>query len=438
MIQNVSDLIQFIFSGLIMSLTCHFMWIKLRNIDIKKNIFKILISMILLSIILIFNYYFINSYLKIIVSALCCFIIIEIFISHDIRKSVILTMYTEAIYILAEIFFSVIMLLFFGDNLDMVMEKYFGSLLTNFCISAIVLFLFSFRIFRKLYDTLLQTTAKIKIYSIIILTLVLIISINIFLAMPYYKVNTLIIVIVNSILLIIYTLIVLQFIQAKNRYIDINDKYSLTETSLKELQSNINRLMTVNHEHKNQLLTIRTMVANKDKDVSKNIDAIIDRKIKDDKELKIRTSVISNTMLGALVYSKLLTMKENNINYNIHIDKALSKSNFIKLDDKTNVDICKVVGVYLDNAIEAVNGIDVKEINIDLFLEDNYLYITIANTFDGNVDVNMLHDYGYTTKSEGHGYGLALVKEVIKENNNLDSETEIIDNVFIQKLKIKM
>ena len=72
-------------------------------------------------------------------------------------------------------------------------------------------------------------------------------------------------------------------------------------------------------------------------------------------------------------------------------------------------------------------------------MEDAYFCISIANTFKGKVDLDAITDYGYTTKSNGHGYGLSLVKEVIKDNNALSSKTDIIDNkVFVQNLKIKM
>lgn len=433
----VNEVLEFVFSGLIMSLMCHYMWIKLSKINIRQQFIRILVSLICLAIILIFNYCFINSYLKIIISALCC-LIITLFITKKLKISIILTMFTEVLFILSEIIFSIVMLAIFGSNLDIIMNKYFGSLVTNVCICIITFIVFSFPFAKKFYSFLLQITEKIKMKSIIVLAIVLIISINIFLAMPYYEIDTLVVVIVNSLLLIVYSFIMFKFVQAKNRYIDISDKYSLTESSLKELQNNVNRLMTINHENKNQLLTIRTMVANKDKNILKNIDAIIEQKVKDDKELKVRTSVIANTMLGALVYSKLLTMKEKDIKHSLHIDKALSKVDFINLGDKTNIDICKIVGIYLDNAIEAVSEIHTKEISIELYLDEGNMFISISNSFIGNIDIDSINDYGYTTKSEGHGYGLSLAKEVIKDNEQLSSETEILNNVFIQKLKIKM
>ena len=432
------DIAQSFLSGVIMCSSCYYIWHKF--LGIKYNLFsmKFMLTFLLLSLALVLNYRFSGSYYKVILAIILFILNLRLFYIKDLKKAIIVSIILEVIFFIAELLFSVIMLLILQNNIEFAIQKYFGSALTNMIICIIAILLSQIKVFQKLYQKLLNITNKVKISIVVFIFAILIISFNIFLMLPYYKVDTVKIVIINSLMIIIYSIIVFKYIEQKNHYIDISDKYSLTESSLKELQSNVNRLMTVNHENKNQWLTIRTMVANKDKNVLENIDAIIDRKVKDDKELKVRTSVISNTMLGALIYSKLLTMKESKIKYNLHIEKNLNKSDFINLGDKNNVDICKIVGVYLDNAIEAVEKIEEKEINIQLYVEDKNLFIVIGNTFDGNVDLSLINNYGYTTKDDGHGYGLSLAKEVIKENNCLSSETEVLDKVFIQKLKIKM
>lgn len=433
----MNNILEIILSGIIMGYFANICWNKIMNKKIDFKNWKIHLYSIITAVFQFTIYYYVNSYIKVVLITVVFAILIKFFYKIKINNAMLLAIVFQVLVFVSELICSILLSIIAKNNSQFIIDI-MGTFVLNLIISILALLILSLFNFNKLYQKLLNITNKLKLFNLVIFVLILIFSINIFLAIPYYKIDTLSVIIINSIMIIVYSFIVFKFVEQKNRYIDINDKYSLTATSLKELQNNINRLMTVNHEHKNQILTIRTMVANKDKDVLKNIDAIIDRKIKDDKELKIRTSVISNTMLGALVYSKLLTMKENNINHNIHIDKSLSKFNFINLGDKTNVDICKIIGVYLDNAIEAVSELKEKEINIDLYSDEGYLFILIANTFKGDVDINAIHDYGYTTKSEGHGYGLALVKEVIKENNNLDSETEIIDQVFVQKLKIKM
>lgn len=336
---NATSILELVLSGFIMSFTCYYVWRKFLNLKYKILSFKFISIFVILGFLFFINYYFNNTYIKICSITFCYFLILRFALMKDSKRAAITAINTEFLFFVADLLFSITLLLILGNNVEYVVKKYFGSLLTNFIVCTIVIILSNLRIFKTIYNKILDMTTKVKTSNILFVIAILIISLNLGLSFVYYKVSSITILIINLSLTIIYSFIVYKFIEQKNRYLDISNKYSLSESSLKELQNNVNRLMTLNHENKNQLLTIRGMVANKDKDVLKNIDAIIDRKIKDDKELKIRTSVISNTMLGSLIYSKLLTMKEKNINYNLHIDKTLSKANIINLGDKTNVEI---------------------------------------------------------------------------------------------------
>lgn len=436
---NTSNILELVLSGFVMSFTCYYMWGKILNIKYNILSLKFILTFVLFGFSLFVNYYFNNPYVKICSATFFYFLVLRLLFVKNSKSAAITAIVTELIFIGSEFLFAILLITVLKNSISILFANYFGAFISNFVICLISVGLLHTKIPKIIYNQLLVKTQKIKFSLLITILSIFIISLNLVLSFIYYKVSSITILIINIILTVIYSFIVFKFIEQKNRYIDISDKYSLSEASLKEVQNNVNRLMALNHENKNQLITIRTMVANKDKDILKNIDAIVEEKIKDDKELKIRTSVISNTMLGSLIYSKLLTMKEKDITHNLHISKAINKSHLINLGDKTNVDVCKIIGVYLDNAIEAVMEAGVKEINIDLYLEDAYFCISIANTFKGKVDLDAITDYGYTTKSKGHGYGLSLVKEVIKDNNALSSKTDIIDNkVFVQNLKIKM
>lgn len=436
---NTSNILELVLSGFVMSFTCYYMWGKILNIKYNILSLKFILTFVLFGFSLFVNYYFNNTYVKICSATFFYFLVLRLLFVKNSKSAAITAIVTELTFIGSEFLFAILLITVLKNSISILFANYFGAFISNFVICLISVGLLHTKIPKIIYNQLLVKTQKIKFSLLITILSIFIISLNLVLSFIYYKVSSITILIINIILTVVYSFIVFKFIEQKNRYIDISDKYSLSEASLKEVQNNVNRLMALNHENKNQLITIRTMVANKDKDILKNIDAIVEEKIKDDKELKIRTSVISNTMLGSLIYSKLLTMKEKDITHNLHISKAINKSHLINLGDKTNVDVCKIIGVYLDNAIEAVMEAGVKEINIDLYLEDAYFCISIANTFKGKVDLDAITDYGYTTKSKGHGYGLSLVKEVIKDNNALSSKTDIIDNkVFVQNLKIKM
>ena len=257
---------------------------------------------------------------------------------------------------------------------------------------------------------------------------------------PYYRIKTSYIVVFNTITILIYSFIVFKMLEQKNRYIKMNNKYNMTNTTLKELEQNVSRLKITNHENKNQLLTIRNMIKKgEDSDkLIKHIEKIVDKKVKDDEELMFQTSTITDSMISSIIYSKMLTMKENNIDANLSVDRDIKDLYLSDMDEDLSVEICKIIGVYLDNAIEEVTKLDKKLINIEVYAEDRSLCIDISNNYDGEIELDKLDEPGYTTKENGHGYGLSLVVEIVNDNEKLSTDREIKDNIFKQILKIKM
>ena len=109
------------------------------------------------------------------------------------------------------------------------------------------------------------------------------------------------------------------------------------------------------------------------------------------------------------------------------------------MGDDLILSICKILGVFLDNAIDEVKKLRKKNIDIEFYIMDNYLNIDITNNFKGNLELNKLGVKNYTTKGNGHGYGLVLVNKIISENySTLINEKSVNGDRFTQTLKIKM
>ena len=200
----------------------------------------------------------------------------------------------------------------------------------------------------------------------------------------------------------------------------------------------INDIRIKNHENKNQLIIIKDLINNKDKDAIKYIDAMIKTKYSDDEKLLLKVASIPTGGLKGLIYYKLLTMKSKNIECDIIVEKSINKQIFDKINSKSVQDYYKIIGVFIDNAIEAVENIKEKTVLIEIFNEGEYLFLSITNHFNNTINFEKIGKMRFSTKGEEHGYGLQLVKSLVLENNDFIHENKIIDDLFIQKIGIKV
>ena len=429
-----------ILGGIIMAIANIYMWHKLHNEKINFKNYKVYLVGIVLSIFLILNFYFINSYIKIltliIIMTLCNYFLFP----KEKNANIVVPIIGEFILIISEVIISILFFIMLKIEGNDLLTLYAGTVIGNFTIGLNSVLLVNLKIFKKITDKVTDVISNINKNILIIVLGILIIIINFLLAIPYYKIKTAYIIVFNAITIVVYSFIVFKMFEEKSRYIKMNNKYNMTNTTLKELEQNVTRLKITNHENKNQLLTIRNMIKKGEdgKSLIKHIENIVNTKIKDDETLMLQTSTITNSMISSIVYSKMLTMKENDVDASLIISRDIKDLYLSDIPDELAVEVCKIIGVYLDNALEEVSKYDEKIINIEFYAEKKTLCIAISNNFEGEIDFEKMDNPGYTTKENGHGYGLSLAREIIESNDKLSSEREIKDNIFKQILKIKM
>lgn len=436
----MDKIIDDILGGIVMAIANIYMWHKLHNQKINFKNYKVYVSIIFISIICIFKYYFVNNYIKILTILVASFIGNCFLFKRKDTSNIFVPIISELIILLSELMISIVAFTILNLDMNFVSSNYFGSLIINILIGFMSVILVNISFFKKLLNFLQKITSNIPKNIIISIFALLIIICNFLLAISYYKIETKYVLIFDTVMIIIYSFIVFKMLEQKNRYIKISNKYNMTNTTLKELEQNVTRLKITNHENKNQLLTIRNMIKKGEdgKSLIKHIENIVNTKIKDDETLMLQTSIITNSMISSIVYSKMLTMKENDVDAALIISRDIKDLYLSDIPDELAVEVCKIIGVYLDNALEEVSKYEEKIINIEFYAEKKTLCIAISNNFEGEIDFEKMDNPGYTTKENGHGYGLSLAREIIESNDRLSSEREIKDNIFKQILKIKM
>lgn len=426
--------------GVIMAVTNVYMWNKLHDEKIDFKNYKVYLVGIVLSILLILNFSFINSYLRILTLVIVMILCNYFLFTKDKNANIVIPIIAELILIIAEVIISILFVTLLKLEGNAIFIKYSGTIIINLFVGVISILLVNLKLFKNITNKVIDIIDNINKNVLIIVLGVLIIIINFLLMVPYYRIRTSYIVIFNAITIVVYSFIVFKMFEEKSRYIKMNNKYNMTNTTLKELEQNVSRLKITNHENKNQLLTIRNMIKKGEdsKNLIKHIENIVNTKIKDDETLILQTSTITNSMISSIVYSKMLTMKENDVDVDLIISRDIKDLYLSDISDELAVEVCKIIGVYLDNALEEVSKYEEKIINIEFYAEKKTLCIAISNNFEGEIDFEKMDNPGYTTKENGHGYGLSLVREIIESNDRLSSEREIKDNIFKQILKIKM
>lgn len=421
-----------------MSFAQLYMWKHLGKNKMKYFDKRLITVFVLLSGLLLFNYFCVEKFLRILLLSFSFMLFYKILFRSNMKEAIIVPLISQMIVMISETLLVLIVVLLFGGEAEFISNHLFGSILANAWISLFAIFLSDFKIATKFTQNILKYTSKIKEEIIVLITFMVLVVANVLAMNAYYLIDFKYYLVFNTVITIIYLFLVLNSLKNKNEYMEVYDKYNITLSSLKEYEDVLNNYRVSNHENKNQLLTIRNMIKGKEKKILEYIDQIIENKQKDNDELLWSSMVIPEGGLRGLIYSKMLVMKEKEIEFSLNIDKSIRSCHLIELGEKTLLDVCRIMGVFLDNSIEAVQNLKEKMIDFEMSIEDNRISISVTNNFEGTIDLDHMDEIGFSTKGKSHGYGLCLVKQLVEKNSVLKHERKIKSNVFTQTLVINM
>jgi len=313
-------------------------------------------------------------------------------------------------------------------------------LLVSFGISLVSIFLISIHKVRTIYGKIIKLTIKIKDNNLIKYSLVMLLFATIFTSTIYIKANFQIVAAINTTAIVFFCWLAIKMSNSEAKYDETAENYKTSKALLECTEKEMDEYMSNNHEIKKELQIIEQMVLDKDPSVIEYVQALKDRNKKINIEDNVQKQIekIPLKLLRYLVKDRITESKELNVKFNIDISNRLKKSKFLKLGKQDELDICDIVSVFLGNSIAALEKLNKKEVSLEIYPEVNSVYICVSNNYEGYISIEEISNPGYTTKGKGHGYGLTLVKKIIKRNTKLENETEISKDVFKQILKIKV
>ena len=215
------------------------------------------------------------------------------------------------------------------------------------------------------------------------------------------------------------------------------NKISKLEGSNTRLKESFDDICSLKHDMKNIMQGLGGYIATKDIDGLKNMynEFICDCKGVQNRQDFDKLAEV-NPAIYNIINNKYLEAKKEGIDISTEIYTDINN-----LKIKT-YELCRVLGILIDNAIEATRECKIKQINIR-FIKDKYNnrnLIIIENPCKNTLlDLSKLKEKGFTTKKEKtfHGLGLWRVNQIVKKNENLRLTTSRKEEgIFKQQLEI--
>ena len=203
----------------------------------------------------------------------------------------------------------------------------------------------------------------------------------------------------------------------------------------RNLEAMYNSLRSFKHDYVNILLSLSSYIEDGDMDRLKDF---FERKIFPTKNLitgedyKLnQLSNISVLEIKSLLSAKMIYAHESGIDITIDIpDKVES----FLID---TVDLARILGNFLDNAIEATLETEQPQIGLNIIQNKTGVSIIISNRFrDNGLMLHKLKQKGFSTKIGHQGIGLGNAQKIISSYDNVLLETTMKCDYFTQHIEL--
>lgn len=246
--------------------------------------------------------------------------------------------------------------------------------------------------------------------------------------LPFYIVLLNLIGLITFILLSFYTLLTIAKLESTSMSLEESQLYNKT---LQMLQDNTRAFR---HDFSN---IVQGMAGFIDKNDMEGLKKYYSQLVEDIQHTNNLTTLSPEVVNNPAIYNVLATKyhKADQLGIKINLEAFLNMNDLhIKIYEFT-----RVLGILMDNAIEAAKECDEKIINV-VFRKDSKRHmqlLIIENTYT-NKDVNTdkIFEKGYSTKQGNTGLGLWEVRQILKKNNNLNLFTTKNDDFFTQQFEI--
>ena len=140
---------------------------------------------------------------------------------------------------------------------------------------------------------------------------------------------------------------------------------------------------------------------------------------------------INITELKGLLSIKLLHAQTLGIKVHVEVQDVIEALNF------DMVDLCRAIGILLDNAIEACENQAEPKLDFAVVKRESDIRLIFSNTVASQPPHTKIFLKGFTTKPGNTGLGLYILNQIIDKYNNVSMQIEMNHNIFTVYIDIE-
>lgn len=221
--------------------------------------------------------------------------------------------------------------------------------------------------------------------------------------------------------------------------LNIKFKYEIREEYIDNLETVVDIVRKEKHDFANIVNTVYALCILNRKDSLEKIRSYLKKTI-DNLDDSYRFYDTGNEYIDGLLAVKSKYAIDNNIHFDVDFEESLE---FLRID---NNDLVAIISNILDNAIHAVNSdnkVNNKIISFYSYIENEVFHISISNNgpMIPKQYLTKIFQKGFSTKGTNkgdHGYGLFIVKDLVKRNKgSIEIISDENNTEFLLKFKVK-
>ncbi|MBF0805821.1 MULTISPECIES: GHKL domain-containing protein [unclassified Streptococcus] len=142
--------------------------------------------------------------------------------------------------------------------------------------------------------------------------------------------------------------------------------------------------------------------------------------------------LLEDKTIRSLIFHYLCQAQEKELNFYLEIRDKVPPMEVNQLA------LVRLLNILLTNAIEAAQVSEEKRIDLALFRSDQGLEMILGNSRpSGELNIQKIFQPDWSTKGSGRGTGLFTVQRILKHEEAMLLETEIVSQHFTQHLTIR-